>query len=835
MRDSRLGAALRVGRGGDARLHEGHIVRREWPRGGWCIGDRRQGHLPALALALVLLMPPGVRGQSSDLTGIVVDSLSNEVLPNVLLTLGEPAVGAATDAFGRFSLVGLPAGPIELTVEHLSYRTLVLEFAGVPTDPLRVMLAPDAIELAGIRVRAQTPVVDAGRGVSRVIIAPEQIDALPALAEPDIFRSLQLLPGISGTNDATSGLFVRGGTLDENLVLLDGMTVYHVDHFFGVFSAFNADAIKDVQLYKSAYPAQFGGRTSSVVNMIGRAGDPQALRMSAGVNLLSGRTTVEVPLGDAAALMVSARRSYTDVVQSGLFDNLFNTLTDADEATATQQPGGRGGGRRGQFQITESTPSFYFYDLNAKLTWTPSPRDVVAASLYSGADNLDQSSAGQAIEFGGNAFNTPDRHEVTDWGNRGVSGRWFRQWGGRFSSDAQVAASEYRSDGTREITSDQFANGFLEENRVQDLSLRLDNSWNVARASTVEFGALLTGSDVSYGFEQLQGDSVRGSLALAGEALQTSGYAQHVWAGPGGLQLTTGVRGTHSDATARSYFEPRASVEVPLFSDFKVKGAWGRYNQFIKRVENEDILEGSRDFWVLSDSVLPPTSAEHSVLGVSYETGGFLVDLEGYYKSLDGVTQFSTRSRRDPGQALGELFFSGTGVAKGLELLVQKKAGPLTGWLSYSLSQVEYDLDDFNNGEAFPASHDQTHEFKTVGVYQVGPWTFSGTWVYGSGRPFTAPESEYAVELLDGTSLSYVHVGGKNAERLPAYHRLDLGATRRFESDRFFYELNVSAFNAYGHDNVWYRKFDLSDSAVVVTDVTTLPFTPSIGFRMGIK
>ena len=791
--------------------------------------------LPTLTFALALaLLPTGGRAQSTDLTGTVVDSLTNEVLPSVLVSLGELPLGVLTDAFGRFAFVGLPAGPIQLTIEHLSYRTLVLELSEVPPDPLRVMLAPDAIELAGIRVRAQTQVMDASRGISQVSIAPEQIQVLPSLGEPDIFRSLQLLPGVSGTNDATSGLFVRGGTPDENLVLLDGMTVYHVDHFFGIFSAFNANAIKDVQLYKSAYPARFGGRTSSVVNMIGRAGDPQAFRMSVGANLLSGRTAAEIPLGDAAALMVSARRSYTDVIQSGLFNNLFNTLTDADEAADTQQPASFGGRRR-RFEVQEATPSFYFYDVNAKLTWTPTPRDVVAASLYGGADNLDQSSAGQAIQFGGNAFNTPDRQEITDWGNRGVSGRWFRQWGGRFSSDAQVAASEYFSDGTREITSDQFANGFLEENRVQDMSLRLDNSWRAARASTIEFGALLTQSDVRYGFEQLQGDSVRGSLALAGEALQTSGYVQHVWTGPAGLKLTTGARGTHSDATGRSYFEPRAALEIPFASNFKAKGAWGRYNQFIKRVENEDILEGSRDFWVLADSVLPPTSAEHRVLGVSYETRGFLFDLEGYHKSLDGVTQFSTRSRRGPGQALTDLFFSGTGVAKGVELLVQKKAGALTGWVSYTLSRVEYDLDDFNNGEPFAASHDQTQEFKTVGVYQVGPWTFSGTWVYGSGRPFTAPESEYGVELLDGSSFSYIHVGGKNAERLPAYHRMDLGATRRFESDRFFYELNISAFNAYGRKNVWYRKFDLSDTAVVVTDVTTLPFTPSIGFRMGIN
>ena len=209
-----------------------------------------------LLTTVALLVPLGVRGQSTDLTGTVMDSLTNEVLPNVMVTLSESSFAALTDAFGRFSLVGLPAGPFRLTLEHLSYRTLVLEFADVPTAPLRVALAPDAIELAGIRVRAQTPVMDASRGISRVSIAPEQIQVLPSLAGPDIFRSLQLLPGVSGTNDATSGLFVRGGTPDENLVLLDGMTVYHVDHFFGIFSAFNADAIKDVELYKAAYPAR---------------------------------------------------------------------------------------------------------------------------------------------------------------------------------------------------------------------------------------------------------------------------------------------------------------------------------------------------------------------------------------------------------------------------------------------------------------------------------------------------------------------------------------------------------------------------------------------------
>ena len=775
-----------------------------------------------------------------DLVGTVRDSVSNEVLPNVLVSVDDHAFRVLTNEFGRFVLIGLPAAAERvLQVEHLGYQTREIALDADTDRELSVLLIPRAIEIEGVTVTATTAtdIVAQGEAAGQIALSPQRLGTLPSLGETDVFRTLQLLPGVSGTNDATSGLFVRGGTPDENLVLLDGMTVYHVDHFFGVFSAFNSDAIQDVRLFKGGFPAQYGGRTSSVVEMVGKSGNPEEFRMSGGLNLLSARAVTEVPLGGKGSWLVSARRSYTDLMRTGLYDAIFGTLEGADDTDAGPQGPGRGiGGRFGNFQQQTFEPDFYFYDLNSKLTFLPTPADVLTLSVYGGKDRMDESTSGQEVTTpAGDTRLTPDRADLSNWGNRGVSGRWARQWGNRLATDALFAYSQYFSEATLDVASSQSARGFDEDNRVKDLTARLDNTWRPFPSSEIGFGAQFTRSDVAYALTRLQGDSAQ-TLNLDGESNLTAGYLQHSWTPSARADLTAGLRVTNYDGTGRTYWEPRASARYSLSDQLSLTGAWGRYNQFVKRVENEDILEGSRDFWILAGDNIAPSSAEHWIAGIAWENDDFLFHVEGYVRDLGGVAQFSTRSRRAPGQQLAELFFEGTGTARGIELLAQKKRGDLTGWIGYTLAHVEHELGGFNDGLAFPASHDQRHEIKAVGSYQLGRWTLTGGWVYGSGRPYTVPEAQYPITLLDGRTLSYIHVGAKNGERLPAYHRLDLAASRRFEvRDEFFYELNLSLFNVYGRSNVWYRQFDLTELPMLVTDVTTLGFTPSIGLRAGFR
>ena len=803
---------------------------------------RVRTHLSVLIAALCLsgsLSPAAA--QSRDITGTVRDSLNNETLPNAVVSLVGGSLRTLTDEFGRFTLVNVTFGDHTMRVEFLGYSVFEMAITGSEAAPVTILMSPQVIELEGVTVETSTEILKAAEEISTITMSPRNLVKLPSLGETDIFRALQLLPGVSGTNDATSGLFIRGGTPDENLVLLDGMTVYHVDHFFGVFSAFNADAIKDIRLYKGGFPAKYGGRTSSVVEMIGKSGDNQNFNMSGGMNMLSGRVLTEVPLGGKGSWLVSARRSYTDVIRTGLYNSIFNTLEGAaeEDAAPAGPGGGRGGGRGGgfgNFQQQSIQPDFFFYDVNSKLTFTPTDRDVLALSVYAGEDKLDESSLGQEITGqNGQTRTTPDRVDVSNWGNRGASGRWSRAWNSRFTSDALVAYSKYFSEASLDVASTRFARGFREDNRVTDFTARLDNSWRLSQASDLEFGLQTTSTEVLYEFQQLQGDSVRGGLNLGGTGTLNSAYAQHRWLPSDRFDVTVGLRASAYDQTDDLYWEPRASVQFKVSNRVRLKSAWGQYHQFVKRVENEDVLEGSRDFWVLAGDDLDPSYAEHRIVGASYDTDDWLFDVEAYQKDLDGVSQFSTRLRRTPNQALDDLFFSGIGQARGVEVLVQKKRGRLTGWVGYTLAEVEYELADFNDGNPFPASHDQLHEFKTVAMYQAGPFTLSSTWVYGSGKPYTIPEAQYPIHLLDGRTFTYIHVGEKNGQRLPAYHRLDVAATRRFETATLFYELNVSLFNAYGRNNIWYRQFDLSEVPMLVTDITTLGFTPSIGLRVGMR
>lgn len=301
------------------------------------------------------------------------------------------------------------------------------------------------------------------------------------------------------------------------------------------------------------------------------------------------------------------------------------------------------------------------------------------------------------------------------------------------------------------------------------------------------------------------------------------------------LDLTGGLRATHYDLTETVYWEPRVSLNYTLTDRIRLKGAWGLFHQFVTRVENEDVLEGSRDFWLLADDELLPVDSEHRIAGVSYESRHALFNIEIYDKTFENLSLFSTRFRADQSADPSDLFLTGDGRAQGFEVLAQKLTGPLTGWVSYGLARVVHEFPDVDDGAEFPASHDQRHTIKAVGTQSVGEWEFSSSWVYSSGRPYTAPQSQYFLDMLDGEVHSYVGVGPKNSLRFPAYHRLDVSAFRRFEATHFDWQLGISVFNAYNRNNLWYRQFDLNAQPVMVTDVGMLGFTPSIDVKFTLK
>ncbi|MBN2288611.1 MAG: TonB-dependent receptor [Candidatus Glassbacteria bacterium] len=795
----------------------------------------------------------------NNIAGYIRDAETNEALPFANVLVKDTKYGAATNANGYFVVVGAPAVVCTLQVRYVGYATreIVVDNTRSAGKPLEVKMERVVVEIDGITVEEKVQMLDATGKVGELALSPPELITLPTVGEVDVFRSLQLLPGISGVSDGSSGLYVRGGTPDQNLVLFDGMTIYHVDHFFGLFSAFNADAIKDIRVYKGGFPAEFGGRTSSVVNLTGKTGDVNKLRYGAGMNLLSGHGVVEVPLMDNLTFLLSARRSYTDVVQSSLYNKLFDFISGEGR---TRVAGAGGPDAPGAADISQGTenPDFYFFDLNSKVTFTPTPQDIFTLSIYSGRDNLAQAQSLTGQTFGyvssDRLFEDPDAslntEQLTRWGNSGLSGKWSRKMSERLYSHLLVSHSTYFSkyDMNRAFTSNSVLDSLnwfrgtattsREDNELRDLSVHLDNEWHLSNSHDLKLGLGVSGYNVHY-YATLN-DTTR-LLWRQTEAMQGNFYLQDLWKLTPDLELTAGIRGTYYDQTASVYQEPRASVVYALTGNVRLKGAWGRYYQFVNRITNENVLEGSRDFWILADDDLEPSFAEHWIVGTSYENDDFLLDLEAYYKDLDKIVEYSRRASYGVGMSevnpnlellQGTGFFQGTGFARGVDILAQKKTGRLTGWIGYSLGKVRYEFPQLNNGRPYPAPHDRTHELNIVGKVSLGNWEFSSTWVYASGKAYTVPESQYYLEFKDGTSRSYIHISDMNSYRLPEYHRLDLSISRSFETKSTSYVLGFSIFNLYNNKNIWYRQFNLETVPVAVTDVKMLSFTPTVYFQV---
>jgi len=761
------------------------------------------------------------------ISGVVKSEDNQERLPFADLIIKGTNDGTSTNVDGHFSLFDAPEEAFILQVLYVGYSPteIAIEAGKEDVKNLEIKLQSGVILDEVVVSGKSFKVMNASEGISTIQISPAQLALLPNVGEVDIFRSLQLLPGVSGSNESSSGLYVRGGTPDQNLVLLDGMTVYNVDHFFGFFSAFNADAVKDVQLFKGAFPAKYGGRLSSVVDLTGKTGDPNKFHGNFGVNLLNARAGVQIPLFKKGSFSINGRRSYTDLIQSELYNNIFNVFTQ------TENPPDIEG-----LEVNTIEPDFYFFDLNSKLSFNPTEKDAVAISYYTGADHLVEFNDVSLPRFGGAVLVDLDIDELNDWGNKGFSGKWSRQWDSKWYSNIMLATSNYFSEYNRDLNIkativesdslvlDQDVITF-EDNDVRDLTFRFDNELQLNSKHKLEFGLLGTQAEVDYKFVR---DDTLTILDIEQKAKYGAVYLSDTWQPNEKLAVDVGLRATYYDLSEQIYWSPRFSFQYNVTEKIKLKGGYGKHYQFVNRIVNENVTEGSRDFWLLADDdLVKVSSADHFILGAAYETDGYIFDVEAYRKNLDNLAEFSLRFQRNDID-LNQLFFLGSGYAEGIEFLLQKKRGAYTGWATYTLARVRNNFAALNNGFEFSALHDQRHEFKTVHSYEWENYRFAATFVFASGKPFTEPSGQYSVELLDGETNNYISVGAKNGSRLPPYHRLDLSAHYLVKTGPFDIDIGLSVFNFYNRRNVWYREYDFTEKPPIISEVRYLGMTPNL-------
>ncbi|AXE17764.1 TonB-dependent receptor [Runella rosea] len=778
------------------------------------------------------------------LMGKVVERKTNESMPFATVAVLGSKIGVQTNVDGYYTLLKVPSDTVTILVSYVGYKNATVHLS--PQTPLQnfiIEIEPGEQELEEVMVMGEkTEVLKANEIVGMIKMTPKNLAKLPNIGERDPFRAFQLMPGVSASNESSSGLYVRGGTPDQTLVLYDGFTVYHVDHLFGFFSAFNYNALKDIQLYKGGFDAKFGGRISAVAEITGKDGNKNQFNMGADLSLLSMNGFIETPLNKKTTLLIAARRSY----QGALYEKIFSTFTSERQTNVTQPGlGGRPGGpgRFGNNATQDQTAKSYFYDLNAKLTWNLSKKDIVTWSLYNGTDKMDNSSA-SSFNFGRQTIfgASTSTNDVSAWGNLGSSVKWSRRWNDKLYSNMLVSYSNFYSnrDNTRSVvntipatdstvaTTRNINIGQVETNDLKDFTAKIDFEYKLTPHNQLEFGVHATANTIHYNY--VQNDTVN-VLSKNDKGTITSFYVQdQIRLLDTKLLIKPGIRANYFDVTKKWYVEPRLSATYALNERVKLKMALGRYYQFAKQINREDLTQGNRSYWLLADGdALPVTKSNHLILGGSYEFKEYLVDVELYQKNNVGITEYTLRfvPQIRQGLSVQETFFNGDETVRGMDVLVQRKFGKFNGWIGYTLSEAVRDVTIFSE-RPYYSDQDVRHQFKFIGSYRWKNIDFALTQIISSGRPYTSIVGAYQINLLDGSVRSFTMPSDKNASRFSSYNRLDISATYNAR----WGSVGLSVFNLYNRKNVWYKRFEVitegDESVLQTTNVNYLGFTPNL-------
>jgi hypothetical protein len=810
------------------------------------------------------------------LTGKVFDAANGEPLPGTNIRVENTLNGTTTDADGRFALNNVPTDTCLISVSYIGYHTQILRLEpSTGNIPLSVKLEPESQHLNEVVVtaRKEEKVLQKKPEEQVIKMTPEALKFLPYLGEKDIFRSFQLMPGVSAANESNSGMYVRGGTPDQNLILYDGFTVYHVEHLHGFYSAFNTNAIKEVQLYKDGFEAKYGGRLSSVTEIASKDGNRNKFTIGGEVSLLSVNLYTEIPVGSKFTSLFAFRRSY----QGYMWKKINELNKNPNERNVVSSIGGT---------MQQETPPAYFYDLNGKLTFTPTDRDKIAFSIFNGYDFTDNSPqfnfTGSGGPVGGGSGpviigpggtlggNRPsnisdinmDNNDFEKYGNFGISLRWDRTFSSKWSTTLLAGYSNFYATRDqrrtmvipREDDDETVKSGTLEDNNLFDYSIKNDWKFNLNERHTLEFGAFATLYDIKYRYTQNVIDTL---MNKQNNAILTGVYLQDkIMFAANRLKITPGVRVNLFSATRKPYFEPRLGAVYKLSGHLSANAATGVCYQFANRIIREDIMAGNTDFWILSDGAdIPVSRSHHFNMGLNYDLPDYIFSVEGYYKRNYDISEYTLRYSRSramsgmlingsagsiPGASGGrdtkvtEDFYTGDGYATGMEFLAQKKAGIFRGWVSYSLGEVKNRYPE-QSPKYYFANHDMTHEFKIVGIYMLGPFDLSATWIYATGRPYTAPLGVYRITSPNGNTESFYAISDKNSFRLPDYHRLDIGVNLRFdlfESKGRPHTLSFSLFNAYNRANVNAKQFQVVDETILESNINYLSIMPNLSLSL---
>ncbi|MBQ8957375.1 MAG: TonB-dependent receptor [Bacteroidales bacterium] len=800
-----------------------------------------------VAIGLVLACVPTF-AQRRTISGYVMDAASKETLIGATVFDKNSGKGCATNSYGFYTLT-LSQGDVELQVSYVGYtqqtksielkENLSLNFA------LETNTTLDEVVVEGTRatVSARSP------QMSVVELPVQQIKSIPTLfGEADVLKAIQLLPGVQNGSEGSAGMYVRGGGPDENLLLLDGVPVYNVNHALGFFSVFNPDALKNVTLYKGSFPAHFGGRLSSVVDIRMKEGDMQQYHGNFSIGLISSKFNLEGPIvKDKLSFNLSFRRTYGDLlIKPALW---MASIYDSD--------------------IGKLNVGYHFYDFNGKLNWKISDKDRLYLSFYTGDDAINFGVRYRDYSMGDDEdLTSTTRHNDNmginwKWGNKVASLRWNHVMSQQLFMDASVNYTQYRHhlgmdmseetiytyQGQSSTTKDAFEMAY--KSGINDLTAKVDFDYTPLPNHEIRFGGNYTYHQFRPEVQsmkittsnELDMDTVTGASNVF--AHETALYAEDNMTFGDIFRVNAGVHYSTFTVEGKTYHsvQPRLSASVMLASNLSLKAGYANMTQYVHLLSNSS-LSLPTDLWVPVTKNVVPMNAHQVSLGAFYELPRlFDISVESYYKTMDNLMEY-----KDGASFFGSIetwenkICLGKGWAYGVEFLVQRSFGKTTGWVGYTWAHSERQFDRegmmINNGEVFPAKYDRRHDISITVQHKFSDrFDLSGTWVFSSGNCGTLGTQIYEGLLPNNWgSISDIQAFERNNFRMPSYHRLDVGMNFHKQKKHGIRTWNISVYNAYNHNNPFIVYTDYQWDAATDTErkvlmqVSLFPIIPSVSY-----
>jgi hypothetical protein len=763
----------------------------------------RNYHLSALLIVLALLsFSTQAFGQKITISGYIKDADTKEALIGATIYEAKLRKGSTANEYGFYSLTLPATDTLNVIVSYIGYKPEAKKIVSTKNIRLDILLTPSNL-LDEVEITATRNDDNVNKSQVGVIAVPmREIMNLPVLmGERDVFKVIQLLPGVQQAQEGTTGILVRGGNTDQNLVQLDEATVYNPNHLFGLVSAFNINSINNVQVIKGGFPAQYGGRLSSIIDLTMKDGNKEKYQVEGGIGLLSTNLTVQGPIiKNKASFIVSARRSYLDLVE-----RIF---------------------------VPSSTTLYSFYDFNAKLNFELGKNDKIIVSAFKGRDNGKYTGA-NSLNYG------------IGFGNSTATLRWNHLFGSNLFSNTSVIYNNYDLG----LSTTQGNYYSLLYTGIKDINAKIDFTWILSPKHLVKFGG-------TYFYHTLFPAAYSSKIPKAGKnrvvidrslipkiySDEMAIYANHEWTLSESFGINYGVRVPYFVSSSKTYIriEPRATAKISLDRTTSIKASYTVMNQFLHAVPYSTASLPT-EVWISSSSLVKPQNSQQYSLGLFKNLKANLYELsvEGYYKQMKNQVLFKQGTQLTLATDIENQLTFGNGTSYGVEFFAKKSSGRLTGWFSYTLSKTTQVFTELNFGNPFPFTYDRRHNLSIVGTYDISKrWSVSADFVFRSGSAYTLPPGRIPVAedgtLYDG---SYNDYTTRNNSRLNAYNRLDVSFSykkeRKIFGKKYDSELVFGAYNIYNRQNPYfvYLTVDPATKKPQAIQVSLLPIVPSVSYN----